>query len=78
MQKLLQIKEKIVETIRQRGPELPVRIASLIGQNNLFTSAFMSELAGEQRIKISNMKKESKQSESTSMRTQNRARDMLK
>ena len=56
MQKLLQIKEKIVETIRQRGPELPVRIASLIGQNNLFTSAFMSELAGEQRIKISNMK----------------------
>lgn len=56
MQKLLQIKEKIVETIRQRGPELPVRIASLIGQNNLFTSAFMSELVGKQKLKLSNMK----------------------
>lgn len=56
MQKLLQTKEKILEVIRQRGPELPVRVASAIGGNNLFTAAFMSELVGEQKLKMSNMR----------------------
>ncbi|MEK6846680.1 MAG: hypothetical protein AABY16_00780 [Nanoarchaeota archaeon] len=56
MQKLLQTKERIVEIIKQRGPELPVRVASAIGTNNLFTAAFMSELVGEQRLKISHMR----------------------
>src|SRR3989344_1815917 len=56
MQKLLQIKEKILEVIRQRGPELPVRIASAIGNNNLFTAAFMSELVGEKKLKLSHMR----------------------
>ena len=56
MQKLLQTKERIVEIIKQRGPEIPVRIANTIGTNNLFTAAFMSELVSEQRLKISNMR----------------------
>jgi len=56
MQKLLQTKERILEVIRQRGPELPVRVASAIGNNNLFTAAFMSELVGEQKLKLSNMR----------------------
>jgi hypothetical protein len=56
MQKLMQIKDKILEIIKQRGPELPVKVASTIGQNNIFTAAFMSELVGEQKLKISNMK----------------------
>ena len=56
MQKILQTKESIIEIIRQRGPELPVRIANAIGINNLFTAAFMSELVSEQRLKMSNMR----------------------
>lgn len=56
MQKLLETKNRILEVVRQRGPELPVRVASTIGQSNLFTAAFMSELVGEQKLKLSNMR----------------------
>lgn len=56
MQKVLQTKNRILEVIQQRGPELPVRVASTIGQNNIFTAAFMSELVGEQKLKLSNMR----------------------
>ncbi len=56
MQKVLQTKERILDVIKQRGPELPVRVAGTIGQNNIFTAAFMSELVGEQKLKLSNMR----------------------
>ena len=56
MQKVLQTKERILEVIRQRGPDFPVRVASAIGGNNLFTAAFMSELVSEQKLKISVMR----------------------
>ncbi len=56
MQKVLATKSKIIEVIQQRGPELPVRVASVIGQNNIFTAAFMSELVGEQKLKLSSMR----------------------
>ncbi len=56
MQKVLQTKERIMELIRQRGPELPVRIANTIKLSNIFTAAFMSELISEQKLKISNMR----------------------
>lgn len=56
MQKVLQTKERILDLIKQRGPELPVRVAGTIGQNNIFTAAFMSELVGEQKLKLSNMR----------------------
>ncbi|MEK6909013.1 MAG: hypothetical protein AABX23_03100 [Nanoarchaeota archaeon] len=56
MQKLMQTKERILEIIKERGPELPVRVASTISQNNIFTAAFMSELVGEQKLKLSNMR----------------------
>lgn len=56
MQKVMQTKNRILQLIQEKGPELPVRVASAIGQNNLFTAAFMSELVGEQKLKISNMK----------------------
>jgi len=51
-----QLKEKIITHLRLRGPNLPVPIAKEIGQSTLFTSAFLSELYAEKRIKISNMK----------------------
>jgi len=51
-----EIKNKIINFIRIRGPSLPVHIAKEIGMSILFTSAFLSELISERRIKTSNMK----------------------
>ncbi len=51
-----EIKEKIISILRRNGPGLPVHIAREIESSALFTSAFLSELASERRIKISNMK----------------------
>lgn len=56
MQKVLATKERILDIIRTRGPELPVRIANKINLSNIFTAAFMSELVAEQRLKISHMR----------------------
>ena len=50
------IKNKIINIIRMRGPCLPVHIAKEIGMSILFTSAFLSELLSEKRIRISQMK----------------------
>ncbi len=50
------IKERIISFLRIRGPSLPVHIAKEIEMSILFTSAFLSELISERRIKISNMK----------------------
>jgi len=51
-----QIKEKIVFTIRRRGPCLPVHIASEIQTSILFASAFLSELVSEKKIRMSYMR----------------------
>jgi len=51
-----EIKEKIISILRKNGPGLPVHIAREIELSILFTSAFLSELASEKRIKISYMK----------------------
>ncbi|HJX50787.1 MAG TPA: hypothetical protein VJ438_04965 [Candidatus Nanoarchaeia archaeon] len=50
------IKERIVTFLKIRGPSLPVHIAKEINMSMLFTSAFLSELISERRIKISYMK----------------------
>ena len=50
------IKEKIISFLKNDGPSLPVRIAKEIESSTLFTSAFLSELLAEERIKISVMK----------------------
>lgn len=50
------IKEKILFFIKANGPSLPVHIAKAIGSNTLFTSAFLSEMLSERKIKISNLK----------------------
>ena len=51
-----EIKEKIIQTLNMRGPSLPIHIANIIKMNTLFTSAFLSELVSERKIKISNMR----------------------
>jgi len=49
-------KEKILATIRLKGPSLPVQIAMAIGLSPLFASAFLSELKAEGKLKISSMR----------------------
>jgi hypothetical protein len=56
MQDASKIKEKIILLIEQNGPSLPVRIASELGLSPLFSSAFLSELLSEKKIKISHMR----------------------
>ncbi len=49
-------RERLLSTIRLRGPSLPVQLAREIGMNTLFTSAFLSELYADQKLKISNLR----------------------
>ena len=51
----LQVKEKIISFIEMRGPSLPVHIGKEINTSILFTSAFLSELISEKRLKISKL-----------------------
>lgn len=56
MKNTLEIKDRIINALRIRGPCLPVHVAKDINMSILFTSAFLSELIGEEKIKISHMK----------------------
>ncbi len=51
-----EIKNKIISTLRRNGPSIPVHIAKSIESSILFTSAFLSELLSEKKVKTSNMK----------------------
>ena len=51
-----QLKEKILSIMRRRGPSLPIHVSNEIKLSMLFTSAFLSELYSEKKIKISSMK----------------------
>ena len=51
-----EIKGKIIDTLKRKGPSLPVHIAKEIESSILFTSAFLSELVSEKRVRISSMR----------------------
>jgi hypothetical protein len=51
-----ELKNRIIQTIQNRGPSLPIHISSATGQSMLFSSAFLSELLAEKRLKLSNMR----------------------
>jgi len=53
---ILDIKEKAVEIVRNRGPLLPVHITKELGINIMFASALLSELVDNGTLKISNTK----------------------
>jgi hypothetical protein len=48
--------KRIIEIIRKRGPCLPIHLAKDLGISSLFISAFLSELAQDKKIRISNLK----------------------
>jgi len=51
-----QIKEKIIYSLSSNGPQLPIQIAKQLNMSTLFTSAFLSELISEEKVKSSFMK----------------------
>ena len=48
--------EQIISILKEKGPSLPIQIAKQMNLSSLFISAYLSELAGEKRIKISHLK----------------------
>jgi len=52
----LETKNKILSILRFKGPSLPVHVASQTKISSIFAGAFLSELANEEAIKISNIK----------------------
>jgi hypothetical protein len=56
LQKINQKKEKIISTLNLKGPSLPIHISKAIEEQPLFTSAYLSELFAEQKIKSSNLR----------------------
>lgn len=51
-----EVKQKIINFLRTKGPSLPIHIAKETNLNTLFASAFLSELSSEKALKISNLK----------------------
>ncbi len=51
-----QMKESMLSFIRLKGPSLPIHLAKEIGSDTLFTSAFLSELLSEQKLKMSHLR----------------------
>lgn len=51
-----EIKQKIINLIKIRGPSVPVQISGGVGTNTILASALLSELFADGAIKISNMK----------------------
>jgi len=50
------VPEKIIDILNEKGPSLPIQLATKIGISSLFISAYLSELAGEKRIKVSHLR----------------------
>lgn len=50
------IKSDILEFLTTNGPSLPIQISKYIKVDSLFTSAFLSELLGLKKIKMSHMR----------------------
>ena len=51
-----EVKEKILNILREDGPSLPNRIAQKIEMESMWASAILSELVNERRLKISSLK----------------------
>lgn len=50
------IREKILQFIREKGPIIPVEITKHINSNILIASAHLSELSSNSKVKVSNVK----------------------
>ena len=55
-EKMKETKKEILETLRDKGPSLPIHISRSTDVDMIFASAFLSELVSNKRVRISNMK----------------------
>lgn len=53
---VLEAKEKIMNFISERGPSLPVHLTKVTEMSLTFTSALLSELLAERKLKLSNLR----------------------
>ena len=51
-----EVKQKILEVLREKGPSLPISVSKDVNLSSLFTSAILSEMISNKLIKVSNMK----------------------
>jgi hypothetical protein len=51
-----EVKQKIIKFLEERGPSLPVHITKVTGLSSMFSSAILSELISEKKVKTSNIK----------------------
>ena len=50
------VKGKIISILERRGPCLPIQLAKELSMNSIFTSAFLSELLDDKKIKTSTLR----------------------
>lgn len=50
------VPEQIINILRERGPTLPIHLATKIGISSLFISAYLSEMAEDKKIKVSHLR----------------------
>ena len=55
-QNTAQVKDRIAYYLKAKGPSLPIHISKAIGFNLLFSSAFISEMFSEKKVKMSYMR----------------------
>ncbi len=56
MNKVLQLKEQVLNYVKRAGPVLPVKVKQNVGTSTLFISALLSELTSGKQLKISRAK----------------------
>lgn len=56
MLKVQEVHSKIIDSLRKRGPSLPIQVAKDMAMSSLFVSAFLSELVDDKKVKVSSLK----------------------
>lgn len=56
MLKAQEVHSKIIDSLRKRGPSLPIQVAKDMTMSSLFVSAFLSELVDDKKVKVSSLK----------------------
>jgi hypothetical protein len=52
----MKVEDKILNYLKVSGPSLPIRVAKNIKEDGLITSAYLSDLASQRKVKISKLK----------------------
>ena len=51
-----EVKSKIIHLLNEKGPSLPIHVSKAVNMSSMFSSAILSELVNEKRVKLSNLK----------------------